>query len=289
MDAVDDTSSRLTNGDIKPSGLEDPPSLLTVIIDAHPAQWASNPRLHDIKEALSAILVLLNAHLALKNANQVAVISYDGRGPKFIWPGKSPKFHRRLQGEMYKKFQEIDEAVYNSLIEGFQAGASANTTPVSAPLSMALCYTDRITREVPGLRGRIFIFSVSEDVSSYYIQTMNCIFAAQKSRVPIDICNFAGPTSFLQQAADFTEGIYMHVENTDGLVQYFMSAFAIDSSLREFVNVPTQSEVEFNAVCFTTKKVISIGYVCSVCLCTMDKPYNECPLCGTPTEHKIEQ
>lgn len=36
--------------------------------------------------------------------------------------------------------------------------------------------------------------------------------------------------------------------------------------MRELVLLPSQDRVDFRAACFCHKKIIDVGYVCSVCL-----------------------
>lgn len=67
---------------------------------------------------------------------------------------------------------------------------------------------------VPGaFRPRILVLSVTGDTSSQYVAMMNCVFAAQKSGVPISMLKLHGPDSvFMQQAAYLTGGIYLRVD-----------------------------------------------------------------------------
>ncbi|KAF1989284.1 transcription factor Tfb4 [Aulographum hederae CBS 113979] len=149
------------------------------------------------------------------------------------------------------------------------------------------------------LTSRILIVSVSGDLASQYIPVMNAIFAAQRLRIPIDVLKLAGDTVFLQQACDATGGIYMNpsgdktnqksedVEMTDigdgnghangappshlqgnpqGLLQYLMLAYLPDPFICRMLIPPTTSFVDFRSACFCHRRVIDIGYVCSVCL-----------------------
>lgn len=47
------------------------------------------------------------------------------------------------------------------------------------------------------------------------------------------------------------------------------------------MNFPMQSHVDFRAACFCHKKVIDIGYVCSVCLSIFCEKIPECTTCGS--------
>ena len=156
---------------------------------------------------------------------------------------------------------------------------------------------------------RIAILSVTEDASSQYVPIMNCIFSAQKSvrclraitaqaprltlsasqNIPIDVCKIYGADAvFLQQACHLTSGSYYKIERRAGLLQYLMvrslphpfptrptpsqMAFLAGPSARRHLTQPTQEQVDLRAACFCHRKIIDIGYVCSVCLSSLSPP-----------------
>lgn len=165
---------------------------------------------------------------------------------------------------------------------------SSTTTLVAGALTTALAYiakanlksapqvgdaqmTDLATAADPpatrsSLTSRILVLSVSGDLASQYIPVMNAIFAAQRQRIAIDILKLAGDTIFLQQACDATGGIYMKPSAPEGLLQYLMMAFLPDDTARKHLVLPSAGEVDFRAACFCHRRVVDIGYVCSVCL-----------------------
>lgn len=64
-----------------------------------------------------------------------------------------------------------------------------------------------------GFRPKMLILSVTGDTSAQYVAMMNCVFAAQKTGVPISVLKLHGPDSvFLQQASFLTGGIYLRVD-----------------------------------------------------------------------------
>lgn len=137
-----------------------------------------------------------------------------------------------------------------------------------------------------GLSSRILILSVSGDLANQYIPIMNSIFACQRLSIPIDILKLAGDTVFLQQAADATGGIYMALDNTSraGLLQYLMFAYLPDQAARDHLIVPGEGEgVDFRAACFCHRRIVDIGFVCSICLSIFCEPLqdNTCLTCGS--------
>ena len=77
------------------------------------------------------------------------------------------------------------------------------------------------------------------------------------------------PSTFLQQAADATHGVYTTPTAPHGLLQYLMMAYLPDQSARQHLVLPTQVDVDFRAACFCHKRVVDTGFVCSICLSSM--------------------
>ena len=136
------------------------------------------------------------------------------------------------------------------------------------------------------LSNRILILSVSGDLANQYIPIMNSIFACQRLSIPIDILKLAGDTVFLQQAADATGGIYMALDDVSrsGFLQYLMFAYLPDQAAREHLVMPGEGEgVDFRAACFCHRRIVDIGFVCSICLSIFCEPLqdNVCLTCGS--------
>jgi transcription initiation factor TFIIH subunit 3 len=139
-----------------------------------------------------------------------------------------------------------------------------------------------------GLQSRILIISVSgsTDSAHQYIPIMNCIFACQRLHIPIDVCKLSGDAVFLQQASDATKGVYMSLSEPRGLLQYLMMAFLPDQRSRRHLVQPTRVDVDFRAACFCHRRVVDIGFVCSICLSIFCEPpeNGDCLTCGTHLE-----
>ena len=194
----------------------------------------------------------------------------------------------------YRPFATVETAILNNFAKLMQETNEAHlsatpTTLIGGALSLALSYIAKSTlRHAPEanqadvllsladsegnhaqrttLTARILIVSVSGDLANQYIPMMNSIFAAQRKRVPIDILKLAGDTVLLQQASDATGGVYMKPENPEGLLQYLMMGFLPDALARSSLIMPSAGGVDFRAACFCHRKVVDIGFVCSVCL-----------------------
>ena len=191
----------------------------------------------------------------------------------------------------YRPFALIESSLLASLRDLISKTAekdvaTTSTTQMAGALTLALSYINKATVlysdttsaskpapsgiEAPehstGLQSRILVVSVSGDLAHQYIPIMNTTFAAQRLRIPIDILKLAGDTVFLQQASDTTKGIYMHLRSPQGLLQYLMRAFLPDQMARKNLVASTQEVVDFRAACFCHRKVVDVGFVCSICL-----------------------
>ncbi|KAI9870137.1 MAG: RNA polymerase II transcription factor B subunit 4, partial [Pleopsidium flavum] len=163
----------------------------------------------------------------------------------------------------YRPFRLVEDATMANLRSLISTTTKAdlsasNTTMMAGALTLALAYINRQTLDHTesnqgmsarsantginndghdpdrrqALQSRILVLSVSGDLAYQYIPVMNCIFAAQRRRIPIDICKIAGDTVFLQQASDATRGVYMALEQPQGLLQYLMMGFLPDQTSR---------------------------------------------------------
>ncbi|KAF2842350.1 transcription factor Tfb4 [Patellaria atrata CBS 101060] len=157
--------------------------------------------------------------------------------------------------------------------------------PISAGQDATADYNDGApaSRRGPPLTSRIMVVSVSGDLAHQYISVMNAIFAAQRQKIPIDILKLAGDTVFLQQACDATGGVYVEPEVAEGLLQYLMMAFLPDATARRYLVMPGGGEVDFRAACFCHRKVVDVGFVCSVCLSIFCQPLSDgvCLTCNS--------
>lgn len=158
----------------------------------------------------------------------------------------------------------------------------------SGAISKALCHINRLSKAEQSmtttapLRARILVLSVSGETSSQYIPIMNCIFAAQKASIPIDVCKIYGEDAvFLQQASHLTKASYYRLERRSALLQYLLVAFLPGLEARRYLHLPRQEQIDLRAACFCHKRIVDIGYVCSICLSIFCSPVPVCKTCRT--------
>jgi transcription initiation factor TFIIH subunit 3 len=244
--------------------------------------------------------------LAINHANQIAVIASHTDKASWLYPTphkESDSIQVAGDANKYRPFWAVEQQVLSNLRELMDTTKpedleNAESTQIAGALTMALAYinkqailsspqgldaqmihiaestSDAHKKTGASLVSRILILSVSSDLSDQYIQVMNGIFASQRLQIPIDVMKLSGSTVFLQQASDATGGIYLDpasaaLKGGAGFLQYLMMAYLPDVTARQMLVRPGKGEVDFRAACFCHRKVIDLGYVCSVCLSSM--------------------
>jgi transcription initiation factor TFIIH subunit 3 len=187
--------------------------------------------------------------------------------------------------------------------------AFETSTPMSGSTNRVI--VPQLSGVVAGIHARILVISVSDSAPEQYIPTMNAVFAASHAGIPIDTLNLRGENaSFLQQAAFITRGAFVRaVDNPQGLLMYLMFGLGSargtgkdppagagndkskpfrkgkgqEMAAGDMLVAPAADSVDFRAACFCHRKVIDIGFVCSICLsifCEVPEG-GECLTCGT--------
>ncbi|KAG6920301.1 hypothetical protein DXG01_005070 [Tephrocybe rancida] len=253
---------------------------LSVVVDLSPTQWLLSAQSSlPLNSFLAQLLAFLNAHIASKHENTLAVFG--------AFPGKSLNLYSStdpasetqvIDANSYPPFKLVDSTIVTRIMEELDdLGEPSEEAPSSlvSALTKALCYVNCVTlsttstsnKRADGLDPailpdpRILVLSVSPDLSTSYIPIMNAIFSAQKLASIFPLYSV-----FLQQAAHLTGGSYIFLERRDALLQYLIMSFLSPPSIRKTLSVPTQDKIDFRAACFCHKNIVDIGFVCSVCL-----------------------
>lgn len=264
-------------------GLGDDASLLVVLLDTSPSGWSNKECALSLHKCVEQVVAFINAFLLLHNHNRVALIAVHSDGCHFLY--ESTEEHRKhsLLAPPDRSAARVGEVISQKLKEVLLrdcvSDSAGRPPPLSGALSTALCYAQR---HRAGLQPRILCLPAAPDPPAQYIAVMNVLFAAQRSGVVIDGCPVgAHDSAFLQQAAHLTKGVYLRPSRLDGLLQYLLSVFVVDTFSRKFIEIPRSSGVDFRASCFCHKRAIDLGYVCSVCLSIFCEPADTCSTCGT--------
>ncbi|MCJ1290174.1 RNA polymerase II transcription factor B subunit 4 [Xylographa carneopallida] len=217
---------------------------------------------------------------------------------------------------IYRPFHQVSTAIFASLerllaTTTVASLAATQTTALAGALSLALSYINKQnvllapTSSTSGamtsslnapasLVSRILVLSVSAASADQYLTIMNCIFGAQRVGIPVDVLSLAGASSFLQQASDATNGTFVSLDGrlgvsedgpppAHGILPTLLISFLPDATSRAHLISSTQASVDFRAACFCHRKVVDIGFVCSICLSIFCEPPERavCLTCGT--------
>ncbi|KAJ2655904.1 RNA polymerase II transcription factor B subunit 4 [Coemansia sp. RSA 1200] len=280
--------------------LETDPSLLAVVVDVNARAWSSSPLA--LEDALQQIIIFLNAYLALKQENRLVVLAVTKGECRCLYPVDRMRAASLPNIQVYEQFRMADASLLSgvqSMLDGAESevvdinrGVEEKQSLISRALSMALCHIHKASEASKTYKvwSRILVLSAADDSPREYIALMNSIFAAQKLNVLIDICKVFGQDSvFLQQAADITGGNYLKVSTTnkDSLLQTLMFSCLADHFTRDILYLPNNELIDFRTTCFCHRKVVDIGFVCSVCLSIFCKMAPVCSTCHTKFSFKI--
>lgn len=167
-------------------------------------------------------------------------------------------------------------------------GLATSTLDTNAPLRR-----NDVAGSSESFRYRILILNVTPDASTQYVPMMNCIFCAQKMGIPVDVCHlFDDDTVFLRQACHLTNGHYCSLDTLDGLLQVLMTVYLPSRSIRPQLMFPAEDDVDYRAACFCHRRIVDIGYICSVCLSStyvadtvFCEPRESCLICRSKFPH----
>lgn len=220
---------------------DDISSLLVIILDTNPFGWDELSECLSFDMAINDILVFLNAHLSLNQNNNLAVLASHTNFVQYLYPSIQDLSWNNLEklkdeneklayqkSNIYRPFYLMNKQIKENLKKLIdrinEQDEYTSSTMMGGSLCMALAYVNRSMQNIGEnrLKARIFILSVSSDITFQYIPIMNCIFSAQKKKIPIDVCKIGGDTAFLQQASDATKGIYLHLDKPKSLLQYLL-------------------------------------------------------------------
>lgn len=236
-------------------------SLLVIIIDFQ--QLIQFDLESDISTIMKNIIIFINAHIAYSSSNKVCcIVNDDKHGVQFLYPNEeagpvteAKDAENVLKEDMYQGFKKVDETILSQLEklieeykrDGTVTAANSSSTKkrssLAGVISCGLTYIHRILKESISIRARIVVITgetLNSNIiqSHQYIPIMNCIFTAMKLKCPIDVLKIndvnlnrtlAKSNSFLQQATDATNGIYLELDTTNGMIQYLTTIFYLNT------------------------------------------------------------
>ncbi|KAG6833522.1 hypothetical protein H0H87_005173 [Tephrocybe sp. NHM501043] len=159
---------------------------LSVILDLTPSQWHASahaqPHPLALNVFLAQLLAFLNAHIAAKHENTLAVFAAFP-GKRFISVLNPDPDAQVIDANSFPPFRLVDSAIvtrimeeYDDLGEPSEEDVNRVTLPPASTANKRADGLDPAVLPDP----RILILSVSPDLSTSYIPIMNAIFSAQK-------------------------------------------------------------------------------------------------------------
>jgi transcription initiation factor TFIIH subunit 3 len=273
-------------------------SLLVVFLDANPFIWKEGSEGSILKrlefsEVISSLLVFLQAYLLLHTRNMLGVFIGTPSGTKLVFSHRGDDTKFPNPGNVFAQLKEdllreIDGAFVMADSSYLPASTvSRHGSQLAAGLSQSLCFHKKMkilsSQDAHSVRSRLLVINVSEDVASQYIPMMNVIFCAQRDYVPIDVLQLCThKSSFLQQAAELSNGVYLELPKAGQLLPEMMLHLLPDERLRPVFRQTSGHMVDYRASCFCHRQRVDIGFVCSVCLsifCQANSPI--CAACGS--------
>ena len=142
------------------------PSLLTIILDTNPHAWNLLSSTLPLSTLVANLLVFINAHLAINNSNQVAVIASHSDSARFLYPTthddlQLPHGHTNdIQNDAnkYRPFSQLEQALTTNLRALLATTTSehlktSTSTMLSGALTLALTYMAKATLNDPARAG----------------------------------------------------------------------------------------------------------------------------------------
>lgn len=271
--------------DLRVRAADDPESLLVVVVDTAPTSWVKTCAGDAAKgsqllgSTLDCLIGFIRAFELLHSENRAIILTVSSNGHKVAYPripdsGLTDNSLRggTGDGEEGGVYDDVSDALQEALRNALPAESGASR--ISAACARALCLINRARIGKEKLQARILTLLAASDDPAQYVSSMNCFFSAQRLKVPMDACMVGGDgqleSTYFQQAAFLTKGVYYKPESPQALLQTLLTVFLPDGLSREFLAMPVPEQVDFRASCFDTRNIIDIGDTCSVCLSTFD-------------------
>ncbi|CAB3402751.1 unnamed protein product [Caenorhabditis bovis] len=273
-------------------------STLSVLVEASSCSWGKIAVAHgesSLGTILRAIISFCNAHLALSASNKLLVFAYGKGIPKKLLFSSSRPSDR-----------DVSSIVVHSLREILTSDAQNDDCSVGAPLAPAMAHAichmkrnDAIVIDAvvnPDSLGpvqaeldmeeneptvRAVVIGMTSFFGGEHGPLMNLFFSAAKQNICVDVVSLGEDATggVLQQAADITGGLFLHASRPSELLPMLMTHVLAAPSLRSAFPQPSLDAVDYRASCACHHQLVSVGWVCSVCLSVLCQYMPICKVC----------
>lgn len=277
--------------------------LLCMILDLTPIWWLRYPE-STIMNFIDTIVSFASIFLTFSNKKELAIIGVVPEKSEYIYTTdmkcdiETPITYSKNR---YLQFAEnkIRENIFRLIAE---SSSLVNHVNLSGGFIKSLCYFKRMLKvhdsqnNQSDFSGRFIVVRTGLiDSSASFMSMMNGVFTAQKHGICIDVCILnmddsvgiaAAPSDIdkanvLRQSVDMTSGIYLTIGKMRDLLQYFITLYLTDVDDRKFLTMINNSnvDIDFRASCFCHGTLVSVGYVCSLCLAVFCQYSSLCACC----------
>ncbi|CAM9686923.1 unnamed protein product [Chrysoparadoxa australica] len=262
------------------------PSLLALVVDVSGPFWRKRgvereqSGLSTFQETLEALFIFIESFLLLHRRNDLCFIAATRGRSAMLYPTPQLVAHGKSLSDDTSSAKDVHSCIVQGLSEitRIEKG-TGSCAGMAKALTQALCYASKKRGQVPSTQAQVLVLQAEPDQAPHYNGIMNCIFAAQKAQIIVDCCVLRGSSMFLQQAAYLTGGIYTQYQEPH-LLQHLLMNFLPSGSVRNYLKLPRQAEVDFQASCFCHRNIVDIAWVCSVCLSVFCEFSPVCSTCG---------
>ncbi|KAJ9114771.1 hypothetical protein QFC22_005647 [Naganishia vaughanmartiniae] len=184
--------------------MDDPPSILLVILDLHPLSWASSADTSQqtgttdtitLDRALNELLVFLNAHLALKWGNELMVyVAMAGGKSELLYSSQAPSvsLHHSLPGNAFEPFHSMSQTIKARLRElvkqqekVFMADEDAMEVDASGEDEKAIAMLKDINRLHPAASTHNQLSNIQASATGLILENPDAAGGGVKARVLI--------------------------------------------------------------------------------------------------------
>eukprot|EP00967_Tisochrysis_lutea_P059670 scaffold76047_cov26-Tisochrysis_lutea.AAC.1 len=161
-------------------GSSDTPSVLAVVIDVNPVEWAARSD-EELPRLLEHLLTFANAFWMLSSANQLLVVGAHPVGARVLWPQEGRSAAGAAPPHLLRRAlaHGIDELLALDPLPA-RGQAESSRSLLSPALSLATLRIHRVRREQPLVQPRVLLVHASAEDPSEHLRLVDLGFANQK-------------------------------------------------------------------------------------------------------------
>ncbi|XP_075266208.1 general transcription factor IIH subunit 3-like isoform X2 [Convolutriloba macropyga] len=249
--------------------------LLFVLADVHPYWWGRLTMQKKISisfdDFIDQIAIFSNAYLSLSSANSLCAAAFHFKDC-ILFRSEDHFTNQQFQGSAFcNQFSQKVADFMSNMQEDRQSIVDKKLSERSGfvpALIKSLCMANKILKSDPDVKIRFLILKVSPILSAEYLPLMNCLFACQKEKLIVDVFSLCFYTTSLQQMSALSNGTFFKCPEDANKILHFLSAhFLMSAEFREKKLIkPSSQLLDYKASCFCHRRLVDVGWICSVCL-----------------------